>query len=241
MELVRFDLPQDTKPPSDLMAELHESHQVPIGCGGAVFRWRRRSDGFRMTLYQHCFCRSRLILDGVEPPTTLLMFSFDRHALCFELEASSDSLVGFVVAAEEADVVRPHNWMFLEDFVPPPTYRVLSKPDGKWKFTRTRPANDDWLRPGFDDSQWDTLVAAPGIELGSVGRQHRWLARRALELGGCYLTTPPDDGSHPPTTAPPGQHDTPFRESPSADRSAEVRLWVRHEFVTGPEAELKLP
>ncbi len=36
---------------------------------------------------------------------------------------------------------------------------LLSLPDGSWKYQTQTPANDAWMRPGFDDSGWRPMLA----------------------------------------------------------------------------------
>lgn len=74
---------------------------------------------------------------------------------------------------------------------------VLSDADGTWKSTTIEPADDQWMRIGFDDSSWTALEAAPPPVLKrrvAYNRENMWeiRLRMALDAGAkCLrLSTP---------------------------------------------------
>ena len=164
---------------SRLILEQHSHCEVPAGCGGVVLRWR--SEISELPVYVNLFSsgKSKLLIDGQSPDSAQAMISFGDHVLSLVLEeVPRDAILAVSVVHEDSRVLL--NSQQLGEVV-----NVLSDADGTWKSTTTKPADDQWMKSGFDDSSWTALEAAqPPVleERRAYRRENMWEIRLKMAL-----------------------------------------------------------
>lgn len=166
-----------------LVLEEHGHCEVPAGCGGVVLRWRSRSR-FPVQVWIHTLESKAIFLDGEPMTSGRPLVEAGDHVLALRFERI-DPAAAVLMAACRLDLRRPR----VSNPQPPPegAFRLLSLPDGTWRFTAEPPPDDSWMRPGFDDASWDAMIARDFPEpaendWGAIGRM-----RRIRELGGQSL------------------------------------------------------
>jgi hypothetical protein len=179
------------KQSSRLVLEQHSHCEVPAGCGGVVLRWR--SDVSELPVVVHSFSsgKSKLFIDGQSPDSSRSGISFGDHVLSLVLEDLPKDAILAVAVVHNASRVPPISQQLGD------TVNVLSDADGTWKSTAVKPADDQWMRSGFDDSAWATLEAAqpPVLEKRKVYTgENAWefSLQMALDTGAkCLRVTTP--------------------------------------------------
>jgi hypothetical protein len=148
------------KQSSRLILEQHSHCEVPAGCGGVVLRWR--SDVSELPVLLHAFSsgKSKLLIDGLAPASSRPMVSFGDHVLALVLEEVPKDAILAVAAVHDASRVPLISQQLGE------VLHVLSDADGTWRSTTIKPADDHWMKSGFDDSSWAALEAGqpPALE-----------------------------------------------------------------------------
>lgn len=185
-------LERHAKRSSRLILEQHSHCEVPAGCGGVVLRWR--SDISELPILVHSFAsgKPQLFIDGVLLNSAWSMISYGDHVLSLAVQEVPKDAILAVSAVHDAARV-PLVSQQLGDVL-----RLLSDADGTWKSTTIKPANDHWMKSGFDDSSWVALEACqpPSLEK-RVGytREHLWelRLRMTLDTGAkCLLLNAPN-------------------------------------------------
>lgn len=167
------------KQSSRLILEQHSHCEVPAGCGGVVLRWR--SEISELPVYVNLFSsgKSKLFIDGQSPDSAQAMISFGDHMLSLVLEeAPKDGILAVSVVHEASRVLL--NSKQVGEVV-----NVLSDADDTWKSTTVKPADDQWMKNGFDDSSWAALGLAehPVIEKRrAYTRENMWEIRLRMAL-----------------------------------------------------------
>src|SRR5262245_40424789 len=133
-----------------LVLEEYGHCEVPAGCGGAVLRCRQPDEPIPMTIRTSVGngYRRNHRLDGADTGwLSRIPVKYGNHALTFESYEGNPAfaLVMFVGQLYE-DYVR-----ILQ---PEGDTKIISRPDGTWKFALDQPPNDDWQQPDYDDSHW---------------------------------------------------------------------------------------
>jgi hypothetical protein len=137
-----------------LILEEHGHCEVPAGCGGVVLRWRDPRTGVPLTVRLYAAGECGVLLDGQSPSSARSIVPFGQHAFGFVVSGFDPAyLVLMFVAANEP----PSNGASREE----DPVSIVTQDDGSWRYTLNEPDDDDWLRPGFDDSGWPAMLARP--------------------------------------------------------------------------------
>jgi hypothetical protein len=179
------------KQSSRLILEQHSHCEVPAGCGGVVLRWR--SDISELPVLVHSFTsgKSNLFIDGLPPASSQALIPFGDHVLSLVLEELTKDAILAVAAVHNAARFPLASQQLGE------VLKVLSDADGTWKGTTFQPADDQWMKSGFDDSSWVPLEAVqpPSLEKRQAyTRTNFWEMRlnMTLEKGAkCLNVTSP--------------------------------------------------
>ena len=154
------------KQSSRLVLEQHSHCEVPAGCGGVVLRWRSEISEVPVQVNLFCSGKAKLFIDGVAPASSQAMAGFGDHVLSVVLDEASDDALLAVAVVHAADRLPPVSQQLGE------LLSVLSDADGTWRCATAQPADDRWMRAGFDDSAWDAMALAPVPPLQEAGGLH---------------------------------------------------------------------
>jgi len=175
-----------SKQSSRLVLEEHGHCEVPAGCGGVVLRWKNshhQSIPFQMDFHTHG--KVDFFLDGKEPSSSRPLLSYGEHVLAFRISQSLTSRLlskpkpGLLMFAGFYDESKMEVNFIGEN---QKSIYILSEPDGTWKYSLTKPANDSWLYSEFDDSDWRPMVLKSPPEPNENEIKHYRL-RKLKELG----------------------------------------------------------
>ncbi len=150
------------KQPGRLVLEEHGHCEVPAGCGGVVLRWRNPHAALPLTMHLYTPGKAASFLDGQPLVVGLPDVAPGRHVIAFridEVERSAGLLL--FSAVHEPQKYQP---------VPPADLaehpvKILSAPDGTWKFSLDPPGSEQWTAADFADSGWLSLIAWQGPQL----------------------------------------------------------------------------
>jgi hypothetical protein len=181
------------KKSSTLVLEEHDHCEVPAGCGGVVLRWRNPRAGVPLDiwLYTHSDAGEvKLFFDGMPITTSRLQVSYGAHIFALSISHFPSSKGHLILAAVYDEEKQLH-----VQYMPPTRklYHILSKADGSWKYVTAQPENDDWLRPGFDDTTWDGMVAVKPQHGKQEGHMYR--LQEMQNLGAEHLGIKGEGGS----------------------------------------------
>lgn len=171
-----------------LILEEYSHCEVPAGCGGVVLRWRKPDEPLTMWVDQNASSkRDSFALDGkVFLTIHRLNISWGYHvfAMSFEDVNLSNGLLLFSASVDE---------QFMRILQPEGEPKILSKPDGKWKYTLNTPA-DNWQSLDFDDSDWSPMVAKRLSNKPFHGHDMSKFHQRTRDLGAEDLGVAEDSG-----------------------------------------------
>lgn len=136
----------------DLVLEEHGHCEVPAGCGGVVLRWRKRS--LRpIEVWIHTLASKSVYLDGQALETGRPLIPPGEHVLAMRFQGIDPEAPVLMAACIDGEkpskMVSPDAGAF----------RILSLPEGSWKYATSEPVDPSWMRPGFDDSGWRPMIA----------------------------------------------------------------------------------
>lgn len=166
----------------NLVLEEHNHCEVPAGCGGVVLRWinPQREIPLRIDLFLNG--KVAQYLDGEKLMYRRPLVEIGRHTLAFEFIEFKPAfgLLMFVSSVfmrnSTDDEVQSNKT----------NVRLISTPDGSWKYTLSEPHGDSWLYNGFDDSSWLSMVEKPLPFSEKEKREEgfdKWEALGAKQLG----------------------------------------------------------
>jgi len=148
-----------SKQSSRLVLEEHGHCEVPAGCGGVVLRWRNPHQSIPFQMSFHTHGKVDFLLDGKQPSSSRPLLSYGEHILAFRISQSLISRLlskpGLLMFAGFYDESKMDVNFIGEN---QKSVYILSEPDGTWKYSLSKPANDSWLYSGFDDSDWMPMV-----------------------------------------------------------------------------------
>jgi len=137
-----------------LVLEEYSHCEVPAGCGGVVLRWRKPDEPLTVWVKQNTSTQIKsATLDGENVRWMMrLSIPWGYHvlAMSFEEVNLSHGLLLYSASVDE---------QYTRLLQPEGETNILSKPDGKWKYTLTNPASGDWQSLDFDDNHWSPMVA----------------------------------------------------------------------------------
>jgi hypothetical protein len=135
-----------------LILEEHGHCEVPAGCGGVVLRWRDPRAGIPLIMRLYAAGECTVFLDGQPPPSARSIVPFGEHVFGFAVSRVDPAYTVLMFAA--ANEPPTAGASRVDDPV-----AVTTADDGRWRYTVDEPADDGWLRPGFDDSGWQVMRA----------------------------------------------------------------------------------
>ncbi len=151
------DLPRFSKSSPRLVLHEYSNCEVPAGCGGVVFRWKKPDNpvAFEISLYTPG--EFKLFIDGEPPQTACTPLERGAHILALILSKfnSNYGILMFVGRTGETGVYTKDIKLYEVDR----TERVLSLPDSSWKYLLRPPPDDSWTELQFDDTPWKSLIS----------------------------------------------------------------------------------
>jgi hypothetical protein len=174
------------KHPGRLVLEEHGGCEVPAGCGGVILRWRNPLAAVPVTVYLYTPVPATCLVDGTPVETGRLDLAPGQHVLAVAIE-DVDWSAGLILFAASHEPKKARRSPPAEVVEYP--LRVLSAPDGNWKYSTDVLSGDAWTRKDFDDTAWPALVAAstPPLDRYDTGA---FAGLRAAEVGAACLRLP---------------------------------------------------
>ncbi len=142
----------------EYVLEEHSHCEVPAGCGGVVLRWRNPHLSVPIEMRLYAVGAVSFMLDGDEPLSSRPLVPYGDHVLCWTI-AEFDPTAAILLFAGVCDTSAIN-----VSVTPPPDGNgnpIYTATDGSWRYTYTAPADNDWLRPHYDDSAWLPMVTRP--------------------------------------------------------------------------------
>mgnify|MGYP001258158642 CR=1 FL=1 len=171
-----------------LVLEEYSHCEVPAGCGGVVLRWRKPDEPLTMWVNQNSYIQIQSeTLDGENVRwVARLAVSWGYHvfAMSFEDVNLSDGFLLFSASLDD---------QFMRILQPEGEPKILSKPDGKWKYTLNTPT-EDWQSLDFDDSHWSPMIAKRLPNKSLYGYDMSESYQRTRDLGAEDLGVAEDSG-----------------------------------------------
>ncbi|MFX0064814.1 MAG: hypothetical protein ACFFC7_21780 [Candidatus Hermodarchaeota archaeon] len=132
-----------------LVLEQYSHCEVPAGCGGVVIRWKDPQDLSTKVFIRIYNINGDLILNGNQHRSGLALVVYgEQQVLAFHISNFQPGYGSLMFAAiyqknrEESQ-------------------KILSLPDGTWKYSLNKPLDDSWMHAGFDDTSWFSMVLRP--------------------------------------------------------------------------------
>ncbi|HEX2314904.1 MAG TPA: hypothetical protein VHJ17_14275 [Thermomonospora sp.] len=167
--------------------EEHGHCEVPAGCGGVVLRWRNPRDGVPVTMWLYSGGPCDTYLDGEPLSSGRPLVPYGEHVLAFAVSEIDPAHMVLMFAGVHRGSDDEHG---VTTTPPEPGgVSVLSAPDGTWRYTLTEPGDDTWALPGFDDTDWPSMVPLeerPPVEEGKWD-PHAYRIRQLTERGASGL------------------------------------------------------
>jgi len=150
-----------SKQSAEYTLEVYSHCEVPAGCGGVVLRWRNPRLSIPLEIWAYTPGEAQLFLDGSVLASARPLVPYGDHVLAWTIMGFDPDGIVLACSATYNETLRP---VFVH--VTPPTGQtvsILSAPDGTWRYTAAPPPGT-WMRPDFDDSTWQTMMARPVSE-----------------------------------------------------------------------------
>jgi hypothetical protein len=166
-----------------LVLEEHGHCEVPAGCGGVVLRWRDRAL-LPVDIWFDTCGEAQLYLDGGALASSRQLIAPGDHVLAIRIRGAETRDGIFMCAGIHGEDVP---WSVRYSTPSGRTFLLVSLADGTWKYTTDEPADDSWMRPGYDDARWSPMLprALPVPAQNEYGRSYR--VKKLLEKGACGL------------------------------------------------------
>jgi len=178
-ELELNSISRYSKSSPQFVLEEHGHCEVPAGCGGVVLRWRNPRGGIPLQIWLYTTGTAEFYLDGTHPPSGRPLVSYAEHVFALRL-SGFDSRQALLMLAAIYDKAGMRNVGLSHTTVN--LVRILSAPDGSWKYSLVEPQDDAWMQSGFDDSAWKLMILKPLPRHTKWGRE--WYRfERLQELG----------------------------------------------------------
>jgi hypothetical protein len=161
-----------------LVLEEYSHCEVPAGCGGVVLRWRKPNEPMTMWVKINSSAQTKsMTLDGENVLwKTRLGITWGTHVFAMSFQEANLSQ-GFLLFSAQLDD------QFARILQPQGETEILSKPDGKWKYTLNKPLSDDWQLFNFEDAEWLPMVAKALPSKNSRGYDMSDFYQRTRNLG----------------------------------------------------------
>jgi hypothetical protein len=157
------DLPRFSKSSPRLVLHEYSNCEVPAGCGGVVFRWKKPDNPVAFEFSLYIPGEFELFIDGNHPQSACTLLERGAHILSLAVSKfkSHYGLLMFVGKTGETGVYTNDIKLYEVDR----TERVLSLPDSSWKYQLQPPTDESWTKLQFDDTTWKSLIskALPSI------------------------------------------------------------------------------
>ena len=146
------------KESSRLILEEHGHCEIPAGCGGVVLRWFNPARALPLEFWIFIDGDVDFALDGEATTFARPMVEYGEHVLSFAIRNFPVKTGIFMFAA--ISEIRNQDPGAVQDKSASKKV-VLSDGDGSWKYTVKAPSGELWMKAGFDDREWETLVLKP--------------------------------------------------------------------------------
>jgi hypothetical protein len=172
-ELKLNSISRFAKQSARLVLEEHGPCEVPAGCGAVILRWRGPADPVPVKLWVLARGDYQAFLDGTALSSARPLVSPGQHVLALRLERSTDGELVLMFAGLTDE---KHLELQASPGTEPPAL-ILSRPDGSWLYTTEEPADDTWMRPGFDASNWPAMVPEAPPQSDPERAESYWIDR----------------------------------------------------------------
>lgn len=148
-------IPRYSKASPQFVLEEHGHCEVPAGCGGVVLRWTNPHRARPVEFWLEASGNVDFVLDGKPPSSGRPMVEYGDHVLGFRISHfdRSTGILMFAGVYDEEKMI--HTGLSRKSGR---KIYLLSTDDGTWKYSGVEPEDDSWMQPGFDDSNWRSLI-----------------------------------------------------------------------------------
>lgn len=168
------------KQPGRLVLETYDHCEVPAGCGGVVFRWRRAERDHEFAVSVFSPAQATVWVDGEEMISRRTDLTAGPHVLALRLENAP--LSGPLLMAVGA--VRVYTGQGRGAHWP---VGLRTAPDGAWACRLTEPG-DGWLTGAGEG--WAPMVQTELPPEPGRSEAGRWAFRRCVDEGAACLGVP---------------------------------------------------
>lgn len=151
------DIPRFSKSSRNLVLREYNNCEVPAGCGGVVFRWKKPDKIVAFQMDSFILGEFKLLIDGTPPQSACTLLERGKHILSLVISdiQSSNGLLLFVGKSGESGKGAYHERFHEGDR----KERVLSLPDSSWNYSLSPPMDESWTNLKFDDSTWKSMIS----------------------------------------------------------------------------------
>ncbi len=177
-----------SKESPQFILEEHGHCEVPAGCGGVVLRWRNPHRTIPIEIWLYTAGTSEFYLDGTYPPSGRPLIGYGEHVFAFRLSGFDTRQALLMLAAiyNEAEMIHVELSHPTGNLV-----RILSAPDGSWKYSLIEPQDDTWMQSGFNDSAWKLMILKPLPKITDKDREwYRFKRLQEFEAKGLGIEGP---------------------------------------------------
>ncbi len=177
-----------------LELESYSHCEVPAGCGGVVFRWRRGDRPIELLLHLFSPYEPRVWVDGEELASSRIDLAAGDHVLALHFPDADLSATLFMLAAQVPRKARREERR---------AFRTL--PGGAWQYRLTEPP-EGWsgdsagvwqsFAPGRGDG-WQRLMPGPAMPQPTAHGPARWRHHACTSAGAGPLAVPGGTGRGP--------------------------------------------
>jgi hypothetical protein len=151
------DLSRFSKSSRRLVLREYSNCEVPAGCGGVVFRWKKPDNPVAFEMLLFIPGKFELLIDGNPPQSACPFLERGEHVLSLIISnfKSSYGLLLFAGKTGETGFC----YKEIEFYEGDKRERVLSLPDSSWKYLLSPPTDELWTELKFDDSSWKSMIS----------------------------------------------------------------------------------
>lgn len=164
-----------------LVLEQHGSCEVPAGCGGVVLRWHNPNEGRPVAFSCAVVGDADVFVNGAIIASRAIL-PVGENVIAVRISNADDRHPFIMAAWFDIPAADRGERDALELVVPD----GCTAPDGTWRTSPEPFANDEWVQPQFDDSDWlpirDTNESLP--------EENNWRFDGLTRQNGQYLRLP---------------------------------------------------
>jgi len=162
------NLSRFSKSSKRLLLREYSNCEVPAGCGGVVFRWKKPDENIAFEINIFVSGEFELFIDGSTPQSAISLLKKGDHVLSLVI-SNFESKFGALMFVGKTGESGHSRGLFHEG---DRKTRVLSLPDSSWNYVLSPPLEDSWLDLKFDDTNWKSMVSKDLTQIPEQNNQN---------------------------------------------------------------------